>query len=69
MYVCVCNAVTEKMIRAAAADGVSTLAELNRLTGCAGGCGSCAEFAEEVLTTALRSRLRQPFALRVAHAA
>lgn len=69
MYVCICNAVTEKMIRTAADSGATNLEDLHRMTGCAGGCGSCAEFAEEVLTTALRSRLRQPFALRVAHAA
>jgi bacterioferritin-associated ferredoxin len=69
MYVCICNAVTEKMIRTAVADGVSTLAELNRRTGCAGGCGNCAEFAGEVLASALRARTRQPFALAVAQAA
>jgi len=49
MYVCICNAVTDTMIRAAAAAGASTLAELERMTGCSGCCGSCADVAEEVL--------------------
>ena len=49
MYVCICNAVTDKMIRAAAAEGAASLADLERMTGCAGSCGSCADFAEQVL--------------------
>jgi len=54
MYVCICNAVTDQMIRAAAAEGASTLDDLNRMTGCSGCCGNCAEFAEEVLRGARR---------------
>ena len=49
MYICICNAVTDKMIKAAAAAGASSLDDLNRMTGCAGGCGSCTELAEEIL--------------------
>lgn len=52
MYVCICNAVTEKMIREAAAEGVRSLAELTRRTGCSGDCGSCSELAEQVLLDA-----------------
>jgi bacterioferritin-associated ferredoxin len=62
MYVCVCHAVTENMIRQAAADGVHSLGELTRRTGCAGGCGSCADLAEEVLREA-RALNRRPFRL------
>ena len=59
MYVCICNAVTEKMIRQAAAEGVRSLSELTRRTGCSGECGSCADLAEEVLRDAhRRSRLQ-----------
>ncbi len=54
MYVCICNAVTEKMIRQAAAEGVRSLSELTRRTGCSGECGSCADLAEEVLRDAHR---------------
>ena len=56
MYVCICNAVTEKMIRQAAAEGVRSLGELTRLTGCSGECGSCADLAEEVLRDAHRPK-------------
>lgn len=64
MYVCICNAVTEKTIREAAAAGVRSLAELTRVTGCSGECGSCADLAEEVLRDALaRGRRRMPFDL------
>lgn len=52
MYVCICNAVTEKMIHQAAAEGVRSLSELTRRTGCSGECGSCADLAEEVLRLA-----------------
>jgi bacterioferritin-associated ferredoxin len=66
MYVCVCNAVTDRTIRKAVDEGVRTLADLQRRTGCAGSCGSCAELAEEVLREALS---RRAFALPVLAAA
>jgi bacterioferritin-associated ferredoxin len=49
MYVCVCNAVTDQNVREAAAAGVRCLGELTMRTGCAGTCGCCAEFAEQLL--------------------
>lgn len=52
MYVCICNAVTDKMIRAAAADGAQTLADLQRMTGCATTCGSCSDLARDLLRRA-----------------
>jgi bacterioferritin-associated ferredoxin len=58
MYVCICNGVTDKTIRAAAADGVSSLAELTMRTGCAGTCGACADFAEQVLHEAMPRNAR-----------
>ena len=60
MYVCICNAVTENMIRQAASEGARTLADLTRATGCAGGCGSCADLAEQVL---LHARQQRPFSV------
>ncbi len=62
MYVCICNAVTDKMIRTAAAAGAASLDDLERMTGCAGGCGSCADLAEEMLHAARKPR---PLALNV----
>ncbi|MBS0589049.1 MAG: (2Fe-2S)-binding protein [Proteobacteria bacterium] len=52
MYVCICNAITDTMIRQAAADGVGSLSELTRRTGCSGDCGSCAGLAEDILRKA-----------------
>ena len=52
MYVCLCNAVTDKMIHAAVSAGARTLSDLERMTGCSGNCGSCADVAEEVLRAA-----------------
>jgi len=60
MYVCICNAVTEKMIHSAVAQGAVNLDDLTRLTGCAGNCGSCADLAEQVLRQA---HSRRPFRL------
>jgi bacterioferritin-associated ferredoxin len=49
MYVCICNGITERTVRQAAADGVRNLSELTRRTGCAGTCGGCADYAEQIL--------------------
>ena len=56
MYVCICNAVTDHAIREAAAGGVRTVAELRQRTGCGDCCGSCEEFASEVLHDTLRAQ-------------
>ena len=49
MYVCICNAITDKQIRRAARNGVTSLYELSGTLGVASGCGSCAGVAEEIL--------------------
>jgi bacterioferritin-associated ferredoxin len=49
VYVCVCNAITDKQIRRAARNGVSSLYELRGSLGVAAGCGSCARTAQEIL--------------------
>ena len=49
MYVCICNAVTDKQIRRAAARGVDSLYELRESLGVATGCGSCGDVAAEIL--------------------
>lgn len=60
MYVCLCNGVTERAVREAAASGARDLADLIAMTGCAAGCGSCAETAVQVLQ---QSRAEQRFPL------
>jgi bacterioferritin-associated ferredoxin len=49
MYVCICNAITDKQIRKAAASGVSDLWTLQKELGVASNCGSCKEMAMEIL--------------------
>ena len=56
MYVCICNAVTDRAIREAASNGVRTLSELSRRTGCGDCCGNCAELASEILERATGAR-------------
>ncbi|MBI3140592.1 MAG: bacterioferritin-associated ferredoxin [Rhodocyclales bacterium] len=52
MYVCVCSAVTENQIRAAAATGAGSLRELRQSLGVAAQCGRCARSAHSVLKEA-----------------
>ncbi|WP_147653090.1 (2Fe-2S)-binding protein [Vulcaniibacterium gelatinicum] len=49
MYVCICNGVTDREIRDAAAAGCDSLAELTMRTGCGANCGSCLDHAERIL--------------------
>ncbi len=49
MYVCICNAVTERTIREHAAAGVTTLDQLTHATGAGACCGACRPLALEVL--------------------
>ena len=62
MYICICNAVTDKQIRKAAKRGVRDLWDLQRELGVASGCGSCKEVASEIL---LEERQRPRFATPV----
>ena len=49
MYVCICNAITDKQIRKAAKAGVKDLWALQAELGVATGCGSCMDAAKEIL--------------------
>ena len=49
MYVCICNAITDKQIRKAAEGGATDLWGLQAELGVASGCGSCKEAASEIL--------------------
>lgn len=68
MYVCICNAVTDREIRRAREAGVESLSELSEALGVAACCGSCAEHAEAILgeaeprNTPSRPRLYVPTA-------
>ena len=49
MYVCVCNAVTERQVHQAIQDGAHTLRDLRRDLGVTNQCGRCAECALQCL--------------------
>ncbi len=49
MYVCICQAVTDREIREAAEDGACSVRELGQQLGVATGCGRCAAEARRLL--------------------
>jgi len=49
MYICICNGISEREIRARAEEGLRTLAELESCLGVGAGCGRCRHAASEVL--------------------
>ncbi len=49
LYVCVCNAVTERDIEQAIAHGATTMKALNRQLGVGSQCGACARCTKECL--------------------
>jgi bacterioferritin-associated ferredoxin len=52
MYVCICNAVTDRQIRAAVADGARSMRDLRRELGVCSCCGKCGPAARELLAEA-----------------
>lgn len=50
MYVCICKAITDKQIRRAKAAGLNTVEDLRDTLGVTGGCGSCTDMVESILT-------------------
>jgi bacterioferritin-associated ferredoxin len=49
MYVCICNAITEKAVRDCARQGACSVDELAFELGVGSGCGRCRDCANEVL--------------------
>ncbi len=60
MYICICNAVTDKQIRRAAASGIDNLYELRQHLGVASSCGTCANEAQSILSEANQTNFAQP---------
>jgi bacterioferritin-associated ferredoxin len=56
MYVCICNAVTEREIRSAVGEGVTTMRQLKHELGVADCCGKCADCARSVLNDELSNQ-------------
>jgi bacterioferritin-associated ferredoxin len=49
MYVCICNAVTDKEIRQAVRLGATSVKHLKESLGVAGNCGKCASCAKAII--------------------
>ncbi|WP_066458761.1 (2Fe-2S)-binding protein [Castellaniella caeni] len=49
MYICVCNAISERQVQEAIAQGAGDLSDLQAQLGVATCCGQCAETATEYL--------------------
>uniref|UniRef100_UPI00349FCFB5 (2Fe-2S)-binding protein n=2 Tax=Pseudomonadota TaxID=1224 RepID=UPI00349FCFB5 len=49
MYICVCNAITERQVRASVDRGATSLEDLQFELGVASCCGRCADTALEYL--------------------
>jgi bacterioferritin-associated ferredoxin len=49
LYICICNAVTEKAVRECARNGACSLEQLSLELGVGAGCGRCRECASELL--------------------
>lgn len=60
MYICVCNAITDREIRQCAELGVRSLDDLRASLGVATCCGKCAPAATQILTERAASAERQP---------
>lgn len=56
MYVCLCNAVTDRQIREAVDQGATRVRDLRRELGVASCCGRCATCARDVLRQSLADR-------------
>lgn len=49
MYICICNAITERQVKQAVSQGATSMADLQGQLGVASCCGSCADTAIEYL--------------------
>ena len=62
MYVCVCNAVTDRDIREAASRGIRSMEDLGDQLRVATCCGRCLDHATKVLFQAMTDTAGSPFA-------
>ena len=68
MYVCICNAVTERHIVAAVREGSTTLRHLRRDLGVTAECARCARYAQDCLRSAPAQHTDQALATATAFA-
>jgi len=60
MYVCVCNAVTERQVKEAIDAGATTVKALSRQLGVGSQCGACVSCAKECLQKAHQKKVKYP---------
>lgn len=60
MYVCVCNAVTERQVYKAIDEGATTVKALSRQLGVGTQCGACISCAKECLSKARQPATKRP---------
>ena len=56
LYICICNAITERQVKESARSGVNSIDELSATLGVGSGCGRCRECALELLREACAPR-------------
>ena len=49
MYICLCNALTDSKVRAAALAGATRPSEVYRACGCAAQCGTCSSTVRRIV--------------------
>lgn len=73
MYICVCNAVTERQIHQAVQDGASTVKHLKETLGVGNECASCVTCAKNCIKDAKAEATASPVQhtnkLRLVHVA
>ena len=55
MYVCLCNAISDKHVRACAGQGRCSVSDVYRARGCQAQCGKCAGSIRAILQEAAAS--------------
>ena len=60
MYICICNAITDRQVLDSATAGVRSLDELTQNLGVGAGCGRCRECATELLREACADLCARP---------
>ena len=60
MYICICNAVTQRQVEESAKAGATSVEELTASLGVGAGCGRCRECASELLREACSALHGQP---------
>jgi bacterioferritin-associated ferredoxin len=63
MYICVCNGVTEREIRACAEERACSLRDLEHCLGVGAGCGRCRAAAKQLLDETQESCEASAFAV------